>query len=67
MSLTLKLIDNDYKVCAQANLGGKGNAALLRQFVQQVREELVPGQTAYLEIEAFEAEPVSFEICRHGC
>jgi hypothetical protein len=34
----------------------------LRKFLEQIQEELLPGQTGYLEIEDFEKDPVTFEI-----
>jgi len=62
MNLTIALIDNDHVVRAKTDLSEKGQDDLFRKFLRQIKEELVPGQTAYLEIEDSTSDPVTFEI-----
>ncbi len=62
MTIKLSLIDNDYVVRAQTDLAQSGHDDPFRTFVKQVQEELVTGQTAYLEIEDAQNESVTFEI-----
>ena len=62
MNLTIALIDNDHVVRAKTDLSEKGQDDLFRRFLRQIKEELVPGQTAYLEIEDSTADPITFEI-----
>ena len=62
MNLTIALIDNDQVVRAKTDLSEKGQDDLFRRFLRQIKEELVPGQTAYLEIEDSTSDPVMFEI-----
>ena len=62
MNLTIALIDNDQVVRAKTDLSEKGEDESFRNFLCQVKEELVPGQTAYLEIEDSKTDPITFEI-----
>jgi len=66
MSIKIALIDNDYVIRAETDLARNGQDDLLRTFLQQIKEELVPGQTAYLEIEDSETDPITFEISQFG-
>jgi len=49
-------------VRAKTNFSEKGQEDSFRSFIRQVREELVPGQSAYLEIEDSTTDPITFEI-----
>lgn len=51
MSIKLKLIDNDYVVCADTNIELEGGDQNFKKFLTQVNEELIIGNTAYLEID----------------
>lgn len=62
MNMKISLIDNDYVVRAKTDLAQNGSDDLFRKFVQQIKEELVTGQTAYLEIEGAQKDPITFEI-----
>ena len=62
MNLKIALIDNDHVVRAKTDLSEDGQDGSFRRFLHQVKEELVPGQTAYLEIEDSTADPITFEI-----
>ncbi len=62
MNLTIALIDNDYVVRAKTDLSENGQDDSFRRFLRQIKEELVPGQTAYLEIEDSTTDPITFEI-----
>lgn len=62
MTMKILLIDNDYVVRAKTDLSENGHDDPFRTFVKQVQEELVTGQTAYLEIEDDQNDSVTFEI-----
>jgi hypothetical protein len=64
MNLTIALIDNDHVVRAKTDLSEKGQDEPFRKFLRQIKEELIPGQTAYLEIEDSITDPITFEISR---
>ena len=64
MNMKISLIDNDYVVQAKTDIAQNGPDDPFRKFVQQIKEELVTGQTAYLEIEDLQKNPVTFEITR---
>lgn len=64
--MKISLIDNDYVVRAKMDLVQNGPDDLFREFVQQIKEELVTGQTAYLEIEDALKDPITFEIIQAG-
>ena len=64
MNMKIALIDNDYVVKAKTDLALNGQDETFRKFLQEVKEELFPGQTAFLEIEDSETEPITFEISR---
>ena len=62
MNFKIALRDNDQVVRAKTDFSEKGQEDAFRSFIRQVREELVPGQTAYLEIEDSTTDPITFEI-----
>lgn len=64
MNMKIALIDNDYVVQAKTDLALNGQDETFRNFLQEVKEELFPGQTAHLEIEDSETGPITFEISR---
>lgn len=64
MNMKIALIDNDYVVRAETDLVQNGPDESFRKFVRQIKEELVSGQTAYLEIEDSQEDTISFEITR---
>jgi len=64
MNMKIALIDNDYVVQAKTELALNGQDETFRNFLQEIKEELYPGQTAYLEIEDSETGPITFEISR---
>jgi hypothetical protein len=64
MNMKIALIDNDYVVRAKTDLALNGQDETFRKFLQEIKEELFPGQTAFLEIEDSETEPITFEISR---
>ena len=61
MNIKFALIDNDYVVQAKTDFLLEGQDNPLRKFLEQIQEELLPGQTGYLEIEDFEKDPVTFD------
>ncbi len=66
MNMKISLIDNDYVVRAKTDLAQNGPDDPLRKFFQQIKEELVTGQTAYLEIEDAQKDSITFEITQAG-
>ena len=60
--LNIRLVDNDQVVRVLTDLDAEGKEDHMRHFLHRIKEELVPGETAYLEIEGFDAEPITFEI-----
>ena len=66
MSIKIALIDNDQVVRAEADLAENGHQETLETFLRKVKEELVTGQTAYLEIEDSKTDTVTFEIAQFG-
>jgi len=62
MNMKISLIDNDYVVQAKTDLALNGKDETFRNFLQEIKEELLPGQTAYLEFENSETDPITFEI-----
>lgn len=62
MNMKISLIDNDYVVQAKTDLALNGKDERFRNFLQEIKEELLPGQTAYLEFENSETDPITFEI-----
>jgi hypothetical protein len=67
MNMKISLIDNDYVVQAKTDLALNGKDETFRNFLQEIKEELFPGQTAYLEIEDSETGPITFEISHLDC
>ena len=66
MSIKISLIDNDQALRAKADLSGNGQEDAFGKFLRQLREELVPGQTGYLEIEDSQKDVITFEISQFG-
>jgi len=62
MNIKFSLIDNDYVVQAKTDVIQNGQDDTFRNFIEQIKEELVTGQTAYLEIEDPENDLVTLEI-----
>ncbi len=62
MYMKISLIDNDSVVQAKTDLALSGQENPLRKFFQQITEELIPGQTAFLEIEDSTTDSITFEI-----
>ena len=60
--IKISLRDNDYVVRAEKDLLTGGEDDTLLKFIQQVDEEFVAGETAYLEIEGLKGNPITLEI-----
>jgi hypothetical protein len=56
------LKDNDQVVRIKTDLSMNGHEDPFREFLQRINEEMIPGQTAYLEIEGLEKGPMKLEI-----
>ena len=61
-NIKIELVDNDHVVRAKTDLGLNGNDDSFGKFVRQIKEELVPGETAFLEIEGSDMAPITLEI-----
>lgn len=66
MSIKIALIDTDQVVRARTDLSQNGQNDLFGKFFRQIKEEMIPGQTAYLEIEDSRKGTVTFEISQFG-
>jgi len=62
MNVKISLVDNDFVVRAKTDFDIEGHDDPFTKFLKQIKEELLPGQTAYLEIEDSKADPITFEI-----
>ena len=62
-NIKIEFLDNDRVVRAKTDLGFNGIHESLGAFVRQIKEELVTGETAFLEIKGSNMESVTFEIC----
>ena len=60
--IKISIIDNDYVVRAETDLGRNAKAGSFIEFLQQVDKNLIPGETAHLEIEGIKRNPITFEI-----
>ncbi len=61
-NIKMSLKDNDQVVRIKTDFSNNGQEAPLRKLLQQISEEMIPGQTAYLEIEGLEKGPMTLEI-----
>jgi hypothetical protein len=62
-SIRISLVNNDHVVQATRELNENEIADhSMASFLQQIREELATGETAYLEIQGIQKEPVTFAI-----
>lgn len=61
-NIKISLVDNDYIVKAETDITLNGNDELFINFFKEVSKNLIPGQTAHLEIDGLEKEHISFEI-----
>ena len=64
-SIKIQLVDNNYVVRAKTEFALNGVDDLIEKFVRQINEELIVGETAFLEIERSDMKTVNLEICRH--
>lgn len=61
-TIKIELVDTDHVIRAKTDLAQNGGDDTFRKFLKQISEELVPGQTGYLEIEGSSMNPITFEI-----
>jgi len=62
MDLAIKLYDNDHLLQAKSGLVQKGQENSFRNFFEQIKRELICGQTEFLEVEGSGMKPLTFEI-----
>ena len=62
MDLAIKLYDNDYILQAKLDLAQKIQESTLRNFFEQIKGELICGQTEFLEVEGSGMKPLAFDI-----
>ncbi len=60
--IKLSLVDTDYRVQAKTEIPGNGSVDPVEAFFRKIHENLVPGQTAHLEVDGLENRRCSFEI-----
>ncbi|MFC1812126.1 hypothetical protein ACFL03_05495 [Thermodesulfobacteriota bacterium] len=62
MSIKIALIDNDQAVRVKVDLSQNGQDDLFGTFLRQIKQEMVAGETAYLEIEDSKTDSITYEI-----
>ncbi len=60
--IKMSFIDNDYAVRASTDVAAEDINTGFSGFLEQIREELVTGDTAYLEIEGLNGKAITFSI-----
>ncbi|MDZ7833819.1 MAG: hypothetical protein U5L07_18920 [Desulfobacterales bacterium] len=60
--IKMSFIDNDYAIKASADVAAEDGKTGLSSFLELIREELVTGDTAYLEIEGLNGKSITFSI-----
>lgn len=60
--IKMSFIDNDYAVRASTDVGAEDEQTRLSSFLEQIKEELVTGNTAYLEIEGLNGKSITLSI-----
>lgn len=60
--IRMAFIDNDYAVRASADVESTDEDTGLSSFLERIREELVTGDTAYLEIEGGNGHSMTLSI-----
>jgi hypothetical protein len=58
--IRISLVNNDHVVQATKDLNESDHS--LASFLRQVREELLAGETGYLEIQGLQEDPITFAI-----
>ncbi|PKN65352.1 MAG: hypothetical protein CVU57_10930 [Deltaproteobacteria bacterium HGW-Deltaproteobacteria-15] len=62
-TIKISLVNNDQVVQATKNLNlNESVDHSVAAFIRQIREELVTGETAYLEIQGLQKDPLTFAI-----
>jgi hypothetical protein len=65
-NIRISLVNNDHVVQAARDLNlNESTDSVFASFLRQVREELVTGETAYLEIQGIQKDPVTFAISQY--
>ena len=64
MSIKLSFLNNDHVVRAETDLIADNTEGRLGTFLKQISEEMIPGETAHLEIEGSRLASISFEITK---
>jgi hypothetical protein len=60
--IKMSFIDNDYAVKASTDVTAEDAKTGLSSFLEQIREELVTGDTAFLEIEGLNGKSITLSI-----
>jgi len=63
-NIKISLVDNDYVVRAETDIVMKRNSDSFKKFMKEIREGLVPGETAHLEIAGLDRDSFAIEISR---
>ena len=64
MTIKLSLVDNDFVVRAKTDLDLRDKEDQFRKFFKDIGDELVTGETAYLEIEGPETGSIKLEVSK---
>lgn len=61
-SINISVIDNDHVVRTKTNFPVNEKNDMIIKLIEHISDGFVPGETAYLEIEGFKKDPITFEI-----
>ena len=62
INIKMEFIDNDQVVRGQTDIILTGQEDPVFKFLQQLNRELLPGETAFIEIDGLETDSITFEI-----
>ena len=65
-NIKIKVVDTDYVVRARTDLSFNEKNDSLLHLLRHLNEGFVPGETAYLEIEGFDKNPITLEVSNLG-
>jgi hypothetical protein len=61
-NIRLELIDDDQHVRAEAEISEATTNDGFRAFLEKISEEIVPGESARVEVQGFKRDPLIFEV-----
>ena len=61
-TMKISLVDNDYVTQARTTISMNSKNEPLKKIFHEIKEVLIPGQTAFLEIEGLERDSATYVI-----